>query len=189
MNRRLLLSALAGAMAGHAVAQAADARPRHTISAAQLHKALSERFPVRSRLGGIADLEVSAPQLLLLPRRDLLGATLVAELRGAGVDQAQAGEADVVFRLRYEPADQSVRAHALEILALRLPGVPPETTQLLKRLLPGVARETVGEVVLHKLGPRELATADAMGYEPESFDVTAQGVVVVFGPKGKAAGR
>lgn len=35
----------------------------------------------------------------------------------------RAGEMDVVFALRYEPADETVRGHGLEILALRWPGL------------------------------------------------------------------
>ena len=182
MRRRLLLTALACWPAQQAFAQAGAQRPRHKMSAAQLHQALSARFPVRARLAGVLALEIGAPRLLLLPARNQLGAGLVATLSAPGEPQ-RTGEIDVAFRLRYEASDRSVRAHALEILAIRLPGVAPEFVQALERLAPLAAREAVGEVVLHRFSPRELAVPDTMGFVPEAFEVVDDGVWILFGPK------
>jgi hypothetical protein len=183
MNRRIALCALACLPARPAFTQAADPRPRHKISAAQLHATMAERFPVRVGLEGVLDVRVSAPALLLLPRRNLLGATLQAQLGGLAPQHAQAGEIDVAFGLRWEPADQTVRAHSLELLDLRWTGLPIEMTQALRRVLPALAREAVGEVVLHRLSARELALADTMGFEPERLTVLHDGLLVEFGPK------
>ena len=67
MHRRLLLTAaLACCPASRVLAQADAPRPRHKVSAGELHKALSSRFPVRFDFGGLLDLQVSAARLLLL---------------------------------------------------------------------------------------------------------------------------
>lgn len=183
MDRRLLLTALACLPAAPLLAQDEALRPRHKISAAQLHDALSARFPVRLVIGGLWALQISAPRLLLLPTRDQLGATLVVQLSGLQLQPIPPGEVDVVFALRYEPADQTVRAHHLDILALRLPGLQPQARQVLQAQLRATAREAVGEVILHKFVPRELALADAMGFEPERLSVVEDGVLISFGPK------
>jgi hypothetical protein len=153
------------------------------VSAAELHKALAARFPVRFGRADLFELQVSAPRLLLRPRRNQLGATLLLEAGGARLRQEQAGELDAVFSVRYEPADQTVRAHGLELLDLRWPGMPPDTQQLVRVVLPRLARDAVGEFVLHRFTPRDLALADTMGFEPESMTVVDDGLVVVFGPK------
>lgn len=181
MHRRLLLSALACWPAARAQAPGGAARPRHRIGAAQLHEALAARFPVRLGLPGMIELQVSAPRLHLLPARNKLGAGLVAELTSAR--QTQAGELDVVFALRYEPADRTLRAHAMEVLDLRWPGLPPETAQALRALLPRMARDAVGEFVLHRFAPRELALADTMGFEPGPITVLDDGLRIEFSPK------
>lgn len=180
MKRRLFVTALACWPACGALAGDDPPRPRHRISAGQLHQALSARFPVRFGLGGLLELQVSAPRLHLLPARNRLGAGLVAQLGGL---QVPAGELDVLFALRYEAADRTLRAHGLEILALRWPGLPPATLQALQGALPTVARDAVGEFVLHRFTPRELALADTMGFEPEQVTVVDDGVLVLFGPK------
>lgn len=183
MHRRRILTALACCWASaRLLANDEVPRPRHKISAGELYKALSSRFPIRLGLGGLLELQVSAPRLLLVPARNRLGATLLAQLGGLQVPRKQAGELDVVFALRYEPTDQTVRAHQAEILDMRWPGLPPDATQALQPLLPQLARQ-MGEVVLHKLTPRELALADTMGFEPQELQVADDGLVIHFGQK------
>lgn len=182
MRRRLLLSTLACWPAARLLAQE-ESRPRHKVSAAELHKALSARFPLRFALAGLLELQVSAPSLLLLPLRNQLGASLLAQAGGPALRQPQSGEMDLVFSLRYEPSDRTLRAHRPEILDLRLPGLSSDGIESLRRVLPGITRDAVGEVVLHRFTARELALPDTMGFEPEKVTVVDDGLLVVFAPK------
>jgi hypothetical protein len=179
MRRRQIVAALA-LCATACAAQQPPARPRHKITAGELYEALSSRFPVRRGLAGMLALEISATQLLLRPDRNQLGAALLAEVRG--VRQLQAGEMDLVFSLRYEPSDQTVRARNPEILDVRWPGAPPEALRALQGMLPRVASD-LGEFVLHRFTPRELALPQTMGFEPQELTVVEDGLVVFFGPK------
>jgi hypothetical protein len=183
MDRRLLISAFACWPITRVLAQDDGQRPHLKISAGELHKALSARFPVRIGLPGLLELQVSAPRLHLLPARNELGATLLAQAGGPALRPVPPGEVDVMFGLRYEPSDQTLRAHDMEIVDLRLPGLPAETIQALRGLLPALARDGVGEVVLHRFSMRELALADIMGFEPEKVTVADDGLVVEFAPK------
>jgi hypothetical protein len=180
MRRRQTVLALA-LCATACAAQPPAARPRHKISAGELYEALSARFPVRRGLAGMLAVEISAPQLLLHPARNQLGAALLAEVRGMR-QQVQAGEMDLVFSLRYEPSDQTVRARNPEILDVRWPGAPPEALRALQGLLPRVASD-LGEIVLHRFTQRELALPRTMGLEPQELTVVEDGLLVFFGPK------
>jgi hypothetical protein len=182
MRRRLLLSALACWPCARLLAQD-EPRPRQKISAAQLHKALSARFPLRLGLPGLLDLQVSAPRLLLLPTRNQPGASLLAQASGQALHRTRTGEVDVAFALRYEASDRTVRAHSLELLDLRIPGLTAEAVQALRSVLPEVAREALGEVVLHQFAPGELALPDTMGFEPDKLTVVDDGLFVEFRPK------
>jgi hypothetical protein len=183
MHRRLLLTALACWPVTRGLAQQETTRPQHKISARELHDALSARFPVRFGVTGLVDLRISAPRLLLLPARNQLGAGLVLQAGGMQMQQPQSAELDVAFSMRYEPTDRTLRAYQLEVIGLRAPNLLPETTQLLQRLLPAMAREAVGEVVLHRFAARELALPETMGFEPDEIRVVDDGVLIVFGPK------
>jgi hypothetical protein len=169
--------------AGRLLARDAPTTPSQKISAGELHKALSARFPARFGVAGVLQVDVSEPSLLLAPARNQLGAGLIARVSGVQLRQAHTGELDVAFSLRYEPSDKTVRAHRMEILDLRWPGLPRETVQALQRLLPAMARDAMGEVVLHRFTARELALPDAMGLEPENLTVVDDGLVISFAPK------
>lgn len=183
MDRRRLLTALACSAAACVAAQQPQPRPRQKISAARLYEAIAARFPVRLGLGRLFELQVSAPRLNLLPARNRLGLTLVAQASGVQMPDLPAGELDVFFALRYERSDRSVRAHRAEIEALRLPGAPPETSRSLRELLPALTRDSLGEVVLHRFTDAELALPDTMGFEPGTFTVLEDGLLVEFAPK------
>jgi hypothetical protein len=182
MQRRSFVTALL--LSASCAARPQDAQaPRHKVSASELHASLSNRFPVRFGFGGLLVVQVSAPALLLLPQRNQLGATLVAEAGGAAVQPMPPGELDVVFSLRWEPRDQTLRAHEADVLGVRWPGMPRDAADALQRSLPGMARDALGEIVLHRFSRGELALADTMGFEPRTFTVTDDGLVIGFGPK------
>lgn len=183
MQRRLMIAALACWPASFLLAQAGTPRPRHKISAAELHESLSARFPVRVGLGGLLELQISAPRLHLVPARNELGAALVAQVSGARMPRSEQGEVDVAFALRYEPGDRTLRAHRLEVLDMHWPALSPQALSTLRRVLPMLARDALGEVVLHRFAPRELALADTMGFEPDELIVVEDGLVILFGPK------
>ena len=163
-------------------ADEAEPRPRHRISAAELYEALSARFPQRLPLGGLLQVQVSAPRLLLLPARNKLGAALQVEIAGLPAAQGMAAELEVVFGLRYEPTDRTVRGREPEFLDFRWPGMDRESLRAIRGLLPALAQQ-LGEVVLHRMSERELALPETMGFEPGELRVTDEGVTVFFRPK------
>ena len=182
MDRRSLVAALACWPALPLLALD-DQRPRYKLSAARLYEALSARFPVRFGIPGLVQVQVSAPALLLLPARNKLGASLHAEASGSGVGRVQPGMLDLVFSLRYEGEDRSIRAYEPEIADVQWPGLTAEALQALQVILPGMAREVAAELVLHKFTSRELALPDAMGFEPGTLTVAEDGVLVEFREK------
>lgn len=182
MHRRIVIAALASWPVA-LMAEDAPVQPRHKVSAAALHETLSERFPMRFAFAGLLQLQVSAPRLHLVPARNQLGAGLVAQASGAALQPLPPGELDLVFGVRYEPADRTLRARDPQVLGLRLPGVAHEAVAALQELLPVVAHDVLGELVLHRFSPRELALADALGFEPDAVTVAEDGLVLAFAPK------
>ncbi|AEG93857.1 Conserved hypothetical protein [Ramlibacter tataouinensis TTB310] len=173
----------AGLALGAAACAATGAQPRYTISAGTLQRAAAERFPLRYPVAGLIELEVAPPQLTLRPERNRIASTLPVSAAGPALQQRYGGQLDLEFGLRYEPSDQTVRAHQLEVRSLRLPGLSPGAQALINGYLPALAREALGDVVLHQLQPGDLALADGLGFQPDTLTVTADGVVVGFAPR------
>jgi hypothetical protein len=109
---------------------------------------------------------------------------MVMQAAGPALRRSYRGSFDVDFALRYEPSDQSIRAHELRVHSLRLPGLPPQTLALLDAYSQALAEQALLEVVLHRLRPRDLALADAMGLQPGDITVTLEGLVIGFVAKG-----
>jgi hypothetical protein len=182
MKRRSLLSwiSLVTGAALRAAPSLAQSQPSYKVSAEQLQRVIDERFPTRYPVGNLFNLDVEAPRLRLLPEVNRLASEMIMHAAGPALRRSYRGSFDVDFALRYEPRDQSIRAHELRVHSFRLPGMPPQTLKLLDAYAQALAEQALLEVVIHRLRPRELALADAMGLQPGDITVTAEGLVIGF---------
>lgn len=183
MLRRTLLVTIAAWPAARLAAQPEAKSPHQKIAASQLLEALSARFPLRFAVPGVMDLVVGAPGLLLLPARNKLGSALQLEARSPALRHPVNGEVDVLFGLRYEPGDRTVRTQDPEVQRVRVPGLAPETADAIEQMTRALLARMRGDVVLHRFTDRELALPDTMGVEPGTLTVLDDGVDIGFVPK------
>jgi hypothetical protein len=179
IRRRTSLAVLAALALGSAAGRA-SAAGGYRVSARQLQQALSARFPLRYAMPGLLELTLGEPLLHLLPQHNRLGTLLPLAAAGPVLRDSYRGELDLDFGLRYEGADQSIRAHGLRVQSLRVDGLPPRSAAVLQQAATELARQHLPEVVLHRLAPRDLALADTMGLQPGAITVTADGLLVGF---------
>ena len=183
MNRRPLLAALLFIGAGapaliRAQAEEAGSAPGIAVPEALLQQSLRQRFPLRYPVPGLLNLDVQLPRLRLLPEHNRLGAQMQVLAAGPALNRSHEGSFDVDFALRYEPSDRTVRAHRLRMNRLRFPTLQPGVVDLLNTYAPALAEQSLLEVVLHTLSPKDLAMADAVGMQPSSITVTATGLLI-----------
>src|SRR5687767_10603359 len=135
MNRRLsIVVATAWWTLGLAACTAASgtaAQPSYKISLEQLERVLARRFPLRYPVRGLLELEMREPRLRLLPEQNRLASELPIEASGPALRRRYSGSADVDFALRYEASDQTVRAHAIRVNAVRMEGLGRDAANLL----------------------------------------------------------
>jgi hypothetical protein len=158
----------------------AMAQPSYRVSAGQLQRMMAERFPVRYPVANLFDLEFDTPRLRMVPELNRLAGDFAVHAAGPALRRSHAGSFEVDFRLRYEASDRSVRAHDLRAHSFRLPGLAPQALALLDAYGQALAQQALLEVVLHRLGARDLALADAMGLQPGEITVTPDGLVIAF---------
>lgn len=183
MHRRHCLN-LAGrallASAGCAWFTAAPAQPRYTVSTAQLQAAVAEKFPLRYPIAGLFDLALQTPRLRLRPAVNRINADIPVEAAGEALRRSYSGNFDLDFALRFEASDKTLRAHQIQVNALRFPGLRPEVVEMLNTYAPVLAAQALREVVLHQFTAKDLAMADTMGLEPGEITVTENGLVIGF---------
>jgi len=186
MKRRSFCSTAAGGLLGVLLSPAGTAAapgPRHVVSLSQVERALGTRFPVRLDVAGLFNLDLQTPRLRLVPQENRLRSEMVIEAGGEALRHRYSGLFDLDFLLRYEAADQTLRAHRPRVHALRLDNLPPRPAELLTLYGPSLAEQALHGLVLHRLEPRDLALADTMGLEPDTITVSDKGLVIAFKPK------
>lgn len=179
MHRRTCLSVI-GSLAAVAAGRAFAAGPSYRVSLAQLEQALRERFPLRYPVAGLFDVALAVPRLRLLPGANRVASDLPVHVAGPALRRSYAGELGLDFALRYEAADRTIRAHALRVQSLTVPGLTGQAAELLRQAATDAAEQALLEVVLHRLQPRDLALTDAMGLQPGAITVTPGGLVIGF---------
>ena len=167
-------------------AHAAQAQPGYTVSAEQLQEAVAQRFPLRYPIAGLVDVDVQTPRLSLLPDSNRLGAAFPLSAAGPALRRSHSGMLEVEFALRYEASDRSLRAHQLRLVRLDFPSLRPEVVALLNGYGPGLAEQSLREVVLHRLRPQDLGLLDGMGLQPGAITVTPKGLSIAFVGKSQA---
>ena len=176
-RRRRLLGALLGALL--AVAACVGPAGLHfVITLEQMQEKLAQRFPRRFPLGGLIELNLQTPRLTLRPELNRINVVLALEASGPALRRVYNGVVDVDFALRYEPADQTLRATELQVRALQIDGLPPQAATLMASLGPQLAQQALREVVLYQFKPGDAAVADNLGLQPGRMTVTAQGVSI-----------
>jgi hypothetical protein len=186
MQRRYFLGAARGVAWAGALAvllgfgMQTHAQGRYSVSAEQLQQMVAQRFPLRYPVAGLVNMDVQAPALRLLPTLNRLSAEMAVEAAGPALARSQSGTLEVDFALRYEASDRTVRAHQLRFKRLQIADLPPLTSELLNAYAPALAQQTLQEVVLHQLQPKDLATADNLGLQPSTITVTDSGLVIGF---------
>ncbi len=175
----LALPALAQSRAPDSESTAA-APPRYTVSQEQLQTALAQRFPLRYPVPGVLDLELQSPRLELQPQANRLRATLAVQAAGPALERSHAGQFALEFGLRYEAADRTIRATQLRLQRLQFPTLQPGVVAWLNHYATVLAEQSLLEVVLHQLQPKDLALADVMGLQPGGITVTESGLEIGF---------
>ncbi len=155
-----------------------ETQPHTRVSLQQIQAALALRFPLRYPVPGLLDLAVDTPRLQLLPAQNRISATMDVQAAGPALQRSHQGLLEVDFALRYEPADRSIRAHQLRLRRMLFPTLQPGVVALLNGYAPALAEQSLLEVVLHRLSPKDLALADVLGLQPGSITVTDTGLLI-----------
>ncbi|MGZ5193811.1 MAG: DUF1439 domain-containing protein [Ramlibacter sp.] len=188
MKRRLLVTTpalLAIQLIGCSMAPAQAAQPSYKISLAQLRRVMERRFPRRYPVRGVIDLDIGVPQLRLLPEVNRIGAQFTIRASGPLLQRARDGGIDLDFALRYEASDRTIRACEIAVNRVEVEGLRADAARLLDAYARASASESLLELVVHQLQPKDLALADTMGLEPGDITVAADGVVVGFVAKAR----
>lgn len=180
-RRFMVVAAMASALFLGACSQAIP--EKISIPQARLEQGLAKHFPKRFPVAGLLQLDMQTPALQLLPADNRLQTLLQVQLSGPALAQTFAGEMQVRFALRYEPKDQTVRAHHVEVLSLRLDGASPAIADMVDTYGARLAAQALEAFALYRVPDEELALAHQLNLQPGQITVTAEGLDVAIDRK------
>lgn len=160
-----------------------------SVSQEKLQVMLARRFPKQFPVAGLLQLDLKAPQLNMVPERNMLNAVIPAELSGKVLKERFTGLLNVDFALRYEPTDRTLRAYQIKVNQLSMDGLAPAMSDMLGTYATALAEQAMGQVVLYQLQDQDLALVDALAMEPGAITVTPQGLTVALVQKSPAGNQ
>lgn len=149
------------------------------VAGADLQVQLARHFPLHRNVIGLVALELSAPQLRLLPQSGRLATafdfTASSRLNGGEVS----GQVEFEYGLRYDAAAAAIRIEQPRILRF---DTGPRSAARLPQPLLGLIEAALDGMALYRVPPERLEVLLAAGLQPGAITVTGQGVDIRLDP-------
>ena len=214
-SRRRLLLAAAGLSAISAVSGlvgcAVLVGPQTlTLSEAELNALIGRAFPLQRRVLELLDVQMSAPQLRLLPDVNRLAVALVVSTQDRVFGRSARGSLRFDAALRWDGVEAAIRLAQVRVQQLRLDGgsgtaaldgsQPPTPSppapavdagdpgamlaSNAARLGLALAERALEDLPLYRLSPERQARLRQLGLQPGTVRVTAAGLQLTLVPLG-----
>ena len=200
MNRRHLLQILVAppVAAGLAACSGLLGPQVITLGEPELAALMGRAFPQTRRVLEVLEVELSTPQLRLIPDRNRLAVVLTLRTRERLLGSAGRGQISFDSALRYEPLDASLRLTQVRVqqigfdsgagagLVGALAGTPAgtagaaATASSAQRLGIALAEAVLEDLSLYRLSAERQASLRQVGLQPGAVTVTSRGVEITL---------
>lgn len=148
-----------------------------TFTPAEFQAALSKKFPVQKNYLGLIDLTISHPEVSMRPEIKHIAMQFDADMTALGASQIVKSKLDITTSLAYDPATRSIVLQDPRLEKIDVDGMSHESAQQLTQLASVLINETLQGASIYTFNPDDLHFI-GMHLEPESIEITEQGVVV-----------
>lgn len=154
-----------------------------TWSESEVNQMLAKRFPMDRRVLDVLDVNVTQPEVKLLPGTNRLATDLHIRAVDRLFGSVFHGRITVESGLRYEPADHTLRLVDVRLgnFSLDKTGTAPRVP--LQRLGAALVEGILDDAVIHRVGEEKLARLAQFGYQPEALRVTDRGLELTVVPR------
>jgi hypothetical protein len=154
-----------------------------SVSESELTLLLAREFPLERKVMEVIDLQVTNPQLHLLPDRNRLGTEFdIFALDRLFGTRAQ-GHLALDYGLRFEPSDHSIRMTQVRVRDLRFDSGSSALHGAGQRIGTLVAEEMLENLPLYKMKPNQADQMERLNLVAGPVLVTAQGIQMTIGPR------
>jgi len=152
-----------------------------TLGEAELVALMGRSFPQTRRVLEVLEVELSTPQLRLIPDRNRLAVVLNIRTRERLLGGAGRGQISFDSALRYEPQDASLRLTQVRVQQIGFEG---GAASGLQRLGIALAEAVLEDLTLYRLSAERQASLRQVGLQPGAVTVTSRGVEITLARAG-----
>ncbi|MEJ7137738.1 DUF1439 domain-containing protein [Amphibiibacter pelophylacis] len=134
-----------------------------SLTREQLNQALATRFPMERRVLEVLTVQLSTPQVTLLPQDQRLGTALALAVRDRIFDLQARGRVALTYRLRYDPSDGSIRMSDVNVDQLELASGATALQGYLQRIGSVLAEQFFNDLSLYTLSASQRQMLGTLG--------------------------
>ena len=148
-----------------------------TFTPAEFQTALARKFPVQKQYFGLIDLTVSHPQVSMRPDIKHIAMQFDADVATFGAKQVLKSKLNITTSLAYNAATRSIVLQDPHLENIDVDGMSNGQVKGLNQMAALLISETLQGASIYTFNPDDLHFA-GMKLEPESIEITEQGVVI-----------
>lgn len=153
------------------------------IGESQLTLLLARQFPMERKVLEVIDLDITNPQLTLIPQGNRVG----TELDVAAVDRLFGNSATahvkLDYGLRFQPSDHTIRMTQVRVRELTLASGSSNLHGAAQRIGGLVAEGALENLVLYRMKPAQADEMDRLNLVASPITVTPQGLHMSVSPR------
>ena len=168
-----LLSGCAGLIGTHDI----------DISESQLTLLLARQFPMERKVMEVIDLNITNPQVALIPQSNRVGTALDVAAHDRLFGTSAMGHVQLDYSLRFQPSDHTIRMTQVRVRELTLSSGSNNLRGAAQRIGGLVAENALENLVLYRMRPGQADEMDRLNLVASPITVTAQGLHMSVAPR------
>jgi hypothetical protein len=153
------------------------------ISESQLTLLLARQFPMERKVMEVIDLNITNPQIELLPQANRVGTELDVTALDRLFGSSAMGHVKLDYGLRFQASDHTIRMTQVRVRDLTLSSGSNNLRGAAQRIGGLVAENALENMVLYRMKPAQADEMDRLNLVAAPITVTAQGLHMTVSPK------
>jgi len=153
------------------------------ISESQLTLLLARQFPMERKVMEVIDLNITNPQLELMPQANRIGTELDVTALDRLFGSTAMGHVKLDYGLRFQPADHTIRMTQVRVRELTLSSGSNNLRGAAQRIGGLVAENALENLVLYRMKPAQADEMDRLNLVASPITVTPQGLHMSVSPR------
>ena len=153
------------------------------ISESQLTLLLARQFPMERKVLEVIDLNITNPQIELIPQGNRVGTELDVTALDRLFGSTAMGHVKLDYGLRFQPSDHTIRMTQVRVRELTLSSGSNNLRGASQRIGGLVAENALENLVLYRMKPAQADEMDRLNLVASPITVTPQGLHMTVSPR------